>query len=95
MAEKPTENLVLMDATWYKKKHDKLNLKEGDVLYNKYRKLYFRIIKPFTNYRDEKDERCHKTSTYRRTLEDAKRTHMTSTMDVDTVLLDCKKIVEK
>ena len=68
------------------------DLKEGDVLFNKRRKTFFRIIKLFSDDKKNKESYIHFISANRKTKDDALKTNMTSIIDTDRIVLDCKKI---
>ena len=90
--EKPEGNLELLTPKWFYKQFEKMNLKEGDVLFNKRRKTFFRIIKLFSDDKKNKESYIHFISANRKTKDDALKTNMTSIIDTDRIVLDCKKI---
>jgi len=75
-----------------KKQYKKMDLKEGDILFDKRKKTYFRIINLFHDSWGNKSDYWHFGSVHCRTFDDAKTRHMTTIHDVDSVLLGCIKV---
>lgn len=92
LTEKPMGDFKKLDEKWYRRRQKKMNLKEGDILFDKRKKTYFRIINLFHNSIGSKSDYCHFGSVHCRTFADAKIRHMTDNHLIDSVLLDCIKV---